>query len=459
MARRSISKLLVLSVSLLVNNVILYAQLTIGSNTHWNSDNSTYVVLDNLGMQYNGSTISPGNIFKFSGNSDVHLGGTIVPAYYVIVLARNDPGRFILLNNINISQSINFQGGLLDLNNNNVMLAASAIVNNENANSRFIGVNGGQVSITVNLNAPVSANPGNLGAIISSPANLGSVTINRGHQPQTNSSAGGNSISRYYDILPANNNNLNATLRLHYFDGELNGLDENRLKMWKSNDNLNWTNIGASSLSAADNYVEKTAIANFSRWALFSTGNPLPVAGLKLVGRWQNNTPELNWTTLSEYDNDHFDIERKYSTDPDFNMIVAIPGKHADGNSQSPTAYEYADVTATGAAGIILYRLKQVDKNGQYHYSNTIAIRPDAKKEFIVTVYPTTAVNNTIFIQAGNLNIQKMRVQVFDMNGRLMTDKELAYRSQLLPLPALSGGMYRLVVRSGEWVYNRLFTK
>jgi len=35
------------------------------------------------------------------------------------------------------------------------------------------------------------------------------------------------SVQRYYLVIPQNNSGLNATLRLKYFDAELNGQTEN----------------------------------------------------------------------------------------------------------------------------------------------------------------------------------------------------------------------------------------
>ena len=190
-----------------------------------------------------------------------------------------------------------------------------------------------------------------------------------------------------------------------------------------------------------------------------SSNIPLPVRDLKLAGSWKNNAASLNWTTTAEYDNDHFDIERKYPQENNFSKISSIRTKHTDGNSQSLTAYAYSDTTANAGAAMLLYRLKQIDKNGQYMYSKTITIRPDAKKEFILTIYPTVAAGSSLFIQAGNLDLQKMQVQVFDMRGSLIINQQLAYQSQLLPLPVMSSGMYRLVVQSGEWKYSRMFVK
>jgi hypothetical protein len=433
-------------------------QLRISAGTQWTSNNSTHVVLDNLGLQYDGATGSPGNIFRFTGTADAQLGTIISPSFYSIQLAKSGAAKLVLLNNISVQQSIDFQGGLFDINSNHITLTPGALLLNENENSRITATSG-YISTSGTLNAPVSVNPGNLGAMISSTQSLGTVTINRGHASQVNGTGGGNSILRYYDVLPANNTGLNATLRFHYFDAELNGLVENGLVLWKSTNNISWSNQGFNSRNTVSNYVEKTGITDFSRWTLSSVSNALPVTGLKLTGKWFNNTAVLNWTTIAEYNNDHFDIERMRAGENQFAKVASVSSKYPDGNSQSLTAYGYTDAAANPNVTLIYYRLKQVDKNGHFQYSNTVALRPDDKKEFILTVYPTIAVTNSLFVQTGNLDIRTMRIQVFDMAGRLLMSRETAYQSQVLPLPMMSQGIYRLVIRSGDLVYACSFNR
>ena len=146
-------------------------------------------------------------------------------------------------------------------------LGTTGLVNGETETSRIFTLGNGYVQVINSLNMPVSANPGNLGAIISSNKNLGSVTIRRGHLAQANVSGTTPGIRRYYDILPDNDNGLKATLRFQYFDAELNGLNESTLELWKQG-RRNWTNEGFTSRSAVNNYVEKTNISALSRWTL-----------------------------------------------------------------------------------------------------------------------------------------------------------------------------------------------
>src|SRR5207342_3268404 len=138
-----------------------------------------------------------------------------------------------LNSDVDVIHNVVFAKGRLDLNGHNLVLSPSGLLVGENEFNHITGLSGGYVSITVPLNAPSGANPGNLGAIITSSKDLGSVVIQRGHSSQTNQGSG-KSILRYFNIQPSNNTVLNAVFRFTYLDAELNGLTESSLNMWKS---------------------------------------------------------------------------------------------------------------------------------------------------------------------------------------------------------------------------------
>lgn len=83
------------------------------------------------------------------------------------------------------------------------------------------------------------------------------------------------SVLRYYEILPTNNTNLDATLRFRYLDGELSGLDENSIEFFESENNINWTRLGFTSRDVTANFVEENGISTFKRFTLFEPNNGL----------------------------------------------------------------------------------------------------------------------------------------------------------------------------------------
>ncbi|QEC44595.1 T9SS type A sorting domain-containing protein [Pseudobacter ginsenosidimutans] len=394
----------------------------------------------------------------FSGNTNNRISGSSVTGFDELEIAKTNNRSLQLEQELQVRSGIWFTAGVIDLNAHNITLFGNAALQNESETSRITGINGGHVQLSIQLAGPQAVNPGNLGATITSLQNLGLTTIRRGHQSQTNGSGNGNSVFRYYDIIPSGNTALDATLRFQYWNSELNGLDENSLVFWKSDDNIKWTNEGYSSRDITTNYAEKTAIPSFYRWTLSSVGNPLPVTGLQFTGRWQNNAAQLNWTTLTEYNNRYFDIERKYSNENDFSVIGVKNSLHADGNSQSPSWYQFIDPAAANK-GNISYRLKQVDKDGQFVYSKIILIKPPPLNIFIQQVYPTQKTGHQLYIQTGDLTPGEMYISIFDMQGRLCMKRKARYSPQWIKLPSLAAGIYQLVIESGEWKYFGKFIR
>ncbi|MBK8496568.1 MAG: hypothetical protein IPL50_17395 [Chitinophagaceae bacterium] len=172
-------------------------------------------------------------------------------------MAKTGNNTVTLTNNIDVSEKVIFSSGLLHLNKYDLTLADTAFLENESESSRITGISGGEVIITLPLNAPAGYNPGNIGALITSTSNLRTVVIRRGHQVQAGSGMAG-SIERSCDISPSNNTALDATFRFYYFDAEMNGQSEILLKMFRStNGGANWANQNYDSRNAVENFVEK----------------------------------------------------------------------------------------------------------------------------------------------------------------------------------------------------------
>lgn len=247
-----------------------YCQLFIGSG-------STLALSSNAGIPsltlqdaslINNGTFVPGLSDVYFQQSSVmanqSIGGSSVPTFDYVIIDMNDQA-LVLDTDIEVSGRVVFQSGDCDLNGQTTTLADGVDIGNENNNSSFVGPNGGEVVTTVTLNAPSSENPGNIGATITSSKNLGEVTIQRTHMPVSN--GGSQSIARTYTITPANNADLDATLRLYYFDKELNGTAEADLSLWRKEGN-DWYGKGYSSRDANADWVEQTGIDAFSEWTL-----------------------------------------------------------------------------------------------------------------------------------------------------------------------------------------------
>ncbi len=170
-----------------------------------------------------------------------------------------DAGSVTVSNELHLIKSdVNLNGTDLELTGNGTIIGESAL-------SYIYSTNGGVVKKTLDLNAPADVNPGNIGATITSSANLGSTTIQRGHEVQDVN--GEVSIERYYDISPANNSGLDATVRFSYLDHELNGIAEDDLTPVRFT-GTDWNYYAASASDGTANWVETENVDDFSIWTL-----------------------------------------------------------------------------------------------------------------------------------------------------------------------------------------------
>ncbi len=81
-------------------------------------------------------------------------------------------------------------------------------------------------------------------------------------------------VLRTYGITP-NGGSPNATVRLHYLDGELNGNAEGQLDLWRFNGSV-FVDEQQSARDAVNNWVEKNNITTFSDWTLAAHINQAP---------------------------------------------------------------------------------------------------------------------------------------------------------------------------------------
>ena len=365
---------------LLFVSLVGHCQLNISTGAQWVNSGNVSVVLHDMDLVNNGSIIAGAGSFKFTGSQNSTISGNSLPLFNILEIAKINNTKVLLNRNIGVGSLINFIAGQLDLNNNNVLLSPMANIAGESENNRIIGPNGGFVEIIQDMNAPASVNAGNLGAIISSSADLGSVTIRRGHLQQTGTGLT-NSINRYYLITPINNSSLNTTLRLRYFDAELNGQNANSLVIYQSNNSgADWNNLSKSSNNTNANYVEKTGVASLALQTVANNNVQQAdgVTGLVLTGQRKKATEvTLKWTSQTETNLSGYQVQRKLDNEADFADRAFVSSLAPGGNSLSLLSYQNIDPNSH--TGISYYRLKIMTANNTFTYSNVISVAGKTK--------------------------------------------------------------------------------
>lgn len=406
------NKFLMLTFSIVI--IQANAQLTVQSGASITSTGSAVISLNNMDLQNNGTINQATGTgkFVFTGATNNNISGTNTPVIDKLEIAKTGNAQLSLQQSINIGSSIQFTSGLIDLNNHNILLQPTALLVGENEASHITGATGGYTEITVPLNAPSAVNPGNLGAIISSTQNLGNTLIRCGHTSQMNSPSSSNSIYRYYDITPANNTALNATLRLFYFDTELNGLAENTLELWKNTNSSTWANTGYTSRDAAANYVEKTGINDFSRWTLFSSNNPLPLVLTTFKASCNNGNAVLAWKTVQEQNTHHFTAQ-KSKDGMNWQSFATVA---AAGNSSTERSYTITDFTPFVDG--TFYRIAAYDIDGSSHYTGIEKSQCYGNSE-TVSIYPNP-IQDQFTINLLAATPSSLLIKITDVKGALV---------------------------------------
>ncbi|GAB4286832.1 MAG: hypothetical protein Kow0098_02520 [Ignavibacteriaceae bacterium] len=102
------------------------------------------------------------------------------------------------------------------------------------------------------------------------------------------------------------------------------------------------------------------------------TSTPLPVELTSFTAFVKDGVVTLNWQTATEVNNYGFDIERKTGTNTDQSLWEQIGFVEGHGNSNSTKSYIFTDNSVS--YGSYLYRLKQIDTDGSFEYSNTVEV-------------------------------------------------------------------------------------
>jgi hypothetical protein len=161
-------------------------------------------------------------------------------------------------------------------------------------------------------------------------------------------------------------------------------------------------------------HIRANNVTSFSEWTIGSTdGNPLPVELTSFKGFINNNSVELHWQTATEDESYGFEIERTLECcDTEWKMIGFV---QANGNSNSIQAYSYKD--EIDQPGTYTYRLKMIDMDGNFTYSNDVKVNIEKPLNYAITQnYPNPF--NPITIIKYSLPVNCMvTLKVFDVLG------------------------------------------
>ena len=167
----------------------------------------------------------------------------------------------------------------------------------------------------------------------------------------------------------------NADISLYWDSRTFSGIQDasNLVVAHYNTTDSEWENFGQDAVLDADpGFVRADNVSTFSPFTLGSLmGNSLPVELLYFSHEKQGVNVILEWATALEIDNSHFEIQ-KSANGEFFETIGRVEGQ---GNSERKHEYTYRDTSPY--LGVGYYRLKQVDFDNTFEYSDIIRVESD----------------------------------------------------------------------------------
>lgn len=169
----------------------------------------------------------------------------------------------------------------------------------------------------------------------------------------------------------------------------------------------------------------------------------LPVNFFSFTGVNRGNTNDLFWTVDQENNLSHYEVQR--STDGFYYQTV----KQVSARDVSQrTTYTASDIIGANPAPVYYYRIKSIDLDGTYTYSETIQIKISNKGKFEVLGNPFS---NSIKIRYAVPQTSKLSLTLLDLQGRVLKQEEIIAglgtgTYTINSLPAMAPGMYLLAI-------------
>lgn len=194
------------------------------------------------------------------------------------------------------------------------------------------------------------------------------------------------------------------------------------------------------------NFVYFTAPTNISSSSggnanSFAVTGPvtLPVKLSSFTSAIQNQAALLKWSTESEVNFDYFAVEKR-TKNTDFVEIARVAAKGSKSN------YDFTDRDISFETSY--YRLKMVDKDGTFEYSDIIDESLTATSQKL-TIWPNPVVNQTASVKFKELSA-KASLKVVDITGKTVYSLALKAGDQTanLDLSKLIKGQYVLLLES-----------
>lgn len=207
---------------------------------------------------------------------------------------------------------------------------------------------------------------------------------------------------------------------------------------------LSFTNITNGSVNTGFSYSFRDATGQEDTTPGTYTVNwstPLSVTMISFEAIANGSNIDLTWITTDEINNRGYDIERS-SDAKNWIKIGFVASALQNGNSTTKLNYNFRDEQPIRNTNF--YRLKQIDFDGSYVYSDVVVAKVEDNKN-VVTIHPNPAKN---YITLSNLKGNEL-IKVVDLTGKTVVSLHAKSATEQIKLNGLAMGMYSCIINNG----------
>lgn len=264
-------------------------------------------------------------------------------------------------------------------------------------------------------------------------------------QPNTlNGAIGVGANDKYFGVFQVNGTSPQYTAVYNYSGNPYvtPGI-ESQLRLNKRSDNTgtSWTTMAAIPNEPANTI---TITGESTEYILGTLGFPLPLNLISFTGSKQNNDALLQWKTTNETGVSRFEVQRSN----DGQTFTSIGTVSAGGS-----VYSFTDVNPFSSRMLAFYRLKSIDVDGKFTYSNIIKISKQITT--VLTVYPNP-VGDVLTISGLK---QNGTIFLYSYEGKLLQQQAVSTQTITMDMSRYAKGIYLLQYKTEEDVMNQKILK
>lgn len=182
-------------------------------------------------------------------------------------------------------------------------------------------------------------------------------------------------------------------------------------------------------------------------------GNIVPIELQSFTGEVKAEYNVLRWETATELNNDYFVIERSR----DGLQFEEVNHTDGAGTSQTVQAYEMRDFTPFPK--LTFYRLKQVDYDGTYSYSETITLNEFVSEAALMDIFPNPSRGSfRLLANLSSIDEQAETIQVVNLNGQVVYEQQLfgeGFIRKEITLGQVMPGIYLVQILTSQRKFHK----